>query len=897
MSKGDTAWQNKYGIEFLELLAAEADWRAVEALWRWGSPADLPAVAEVMAQSQNGTLAMLLGVELTTARYVDQLPTLPDLLYRFRPTVSAEVAKRVLDRLNDTEKPIAAPYAAGAHLLIAWLMNQPGAELDDLAIEVALGGHAFSETPQPLESGLARIARSPALGARLVQDLTASSDRWTTGAGWTRAADMTARSGTNPKGRADLVRSMTNQLLELPSTEAVEPPHGFLSLMERHAANQLLVVFDGVELASTPGTTAAVRAIAGFVGSVKDDLVASVAAHQPTLWAALRGELVAGWSTDDWERMLTRWAVPGTALLDAGQVIAAAPAETALHQIRVAVIQGTAPGDEAATVATAALKGLSTDADGEPDAEAVVVSVPWDLVTTDAELQYIHWLLDTALTPAAVCAAVVGAYEARHLSAEAAAALTPESEWGNALCNLTPGPERAQYAAALIESDETERGRPILRAFIDASNDTFDVVEAIAPQDCSLAFESFDEERWHNLDAAQKDRLLDLLEQHATLEQSALLDTIAGDSDGPNANRRARAAKRWAALTSLHSMIPPGVLSLLESAQITLNQAFAEVAVSVQPRDEGTLVSLQDKWLSGGKTGASARAALDTVAEGLVMTLRQLRPPERRDQCPALLHLLGVAAATSSFETLISYVGADAVDDNAALRRAAASAIRAFVDVQRIDGEQMDALGARLSSETDPAASDDLRTALAAANLGDDAAILGLYNLANLNPAEVTAMPDELFGGQKNRLLMALKKMRVQQALGEAGWDGYVEQMDLVGEALVRTAYLRFGGSEPLKKQIASNKHNEPDYGALVKAFDNAPGFSPASANLQTIHNIRATRTAAHHPSGGALDAGTVAQSESALGAASQAILERLIQDQPVLRAVPASAAVGDGVS
>ena len=67
---------------------------------------------------------------------------------------------------------------------------------------------------------------------------------------------------------------------------------------------------------------------------------------------------------------------------------------------------------------------------------------------------------------------------------------------------------------------------------------------------------------------------------------------------------------------------------------------------------------------------------------------------------------------------------------------------------------------------------------------------------------------------------------------GEAGWDGYVEQMDLVGEALVRTAYLRFGGSEPLKKQIASNKHNEPDYGALVKAFDNAPGFSPASALL-----------------------------------------------------------------
>ena len=252
--------------------------------------------------------------------------------------------------------------------------------------------------------------------------------------------------------------------------------------------------------------------------------------------------------------------------------------------------------------------------------------------------------------------------------------------------------------------------------------------------------------------------------------------------------------------------------------------------------------------------------------------LAGVRPPDRREQCPPMLHVLGITAAPETFDTLLSYVGDDAVDDNVTLRRAAAAAVRAFVDVTRLRDDQLTALGQRLSTETDPSAADDLRSALAAADLGDDAAVLSLYSLADLSPDQVAATPDELFGSEKARLLTALKKMRVQQALGEPGWDGFVEQMDLVGEALVRTAYLRYGTSDGLKKEIRSGAHNKPEYGNLVKAIAQASGFTPVSAHLQTVHDIRSTRTAAHHPSGGGIDDAAVTQAESALRTAARVI-------------------------
>ena len=895
MTSGPNEDWKRYGAEFLVDLAERRDWRSVEALWRFGGPADLTDLAEVMAGSGDARLASFLVGALLSGRYSDKVPTLPELLLEHRSAATVTTAREVLHRLADAEKPLKPPYSEKVHVVVSWLLSQPGPALDELAFEIITGGHQYAEVTEPRNAAIVRASRSAVVGARLVDHLSADPGLWATGTTWVRAADVVARVG-NPRGRAGLVRAMTAALVQLSPEEPVHLPAEFALLMEKHASRELLEAFAGMELSNTPGTAAAVRAVAAFKPTTnRDDLVEVLARKQPVLWSAYRGQIYANWSIEDWDRMLRRWALPTSELLEAGEVVDEAPSDLNPLRIRVVQIHGAEPGDFAARVAVGALKAIATRAmDEEFDPATVAGAAPWDLATSGRELDYLSSILQGALGGSEHSAVVMSAFRSGDLGPDAVVALLPEEEFVAAFGVLEPSTARGSIAAALYERCEVEFVQDVIRQVVEQDNNTFDVVAAIAPHDSGLAFESFNDSRWHDLSSAEKDVLMDLLEKHATLEQEPLLDAIANDSDGPNAPRRARAARRWATLVPIHSVIPPGILSLLESNRATLIQTFAEIAASVQPRDEATLVSLQDKWLNGGKTGASARAALDNVATGLVARLAAVRPPDRREQCPPVLHILGITAAPETFDTILSYVGDDAVDDNVTLRRAAAAAVRAFVDVTRLRDDQLTALGQRLSTETDPSAADDLRNALAAADLGDDAAVLSLYALADLSPGQVSATPDELFGSEKARLLTALKKMRVQQALGEPGWDGFVEQMDLVGEALVRTAYLRYGPSDGLKKEIRSGVHNKPEYGNLVKAFAQASGFDSVSAHLQTVHDIRSTRTAAHHPSGGDLDDAGLRQAENALRTASRVVLDRLVNDNQVLRAVPPPAEAED---
>lgn len=879
-------WKDQYGANFLARLEEEQDWRAVQALWRWGSSTDLPALADLMARSGDSALAVLLGFEVTAARYAGYLPTLPDLLYHHGPIVKEDIAARVLGRLLDADNPLEATYQQQHHLLAAWLMRQPGAALDDLAIEIALGGHTYSDTAEPRDAAVQRISQDGALGARLVQAFTEQPDRWDTGNGWTRTADVIGRIG-NPKHRADLVRRLTADLLTLSPDEAVQPTPAFVALMERHGSKDLASAFSGEPLPNTPGTTAAVHAVAKFTTpQARDELVMALAANQPTLWSGFRQVVHGSWSVEDWTRMLTRWSASGSVLIEFGELIDEAPEETAVLRLRVAVLHGAEREDYGAQVAVRVLRPIvGSPDDAEADIDAVVNATPWDLLDRDERLHYLDWILTQVLTDADYCKVIVTAYTRDLLSADHAAALSPDDECVNAFVHLGAGPKRAAYATALIARCDAEFVNPILNKVITNSDDTFDVIEVVAEHDTGIAFGSIDEPRWHQLSPEARDHLMSLLEQHATADEEDLLDLIAGDSEAANSGRRERAAYRWSELANLHGDIPAGVFSLLDSARPDLNQAFAKVAKTVQPRDDHTLLRLREKWIQGGKIGDDARTALDAVATGVVETLGTLTGPARRSEGPDLLRILGVAAAEDSFESLISHVGADAIDDDLGLRRAAASALRTFVDATSLDPERLAALGAGATSEPDAEASDHLREALAAASMGEDAAILLLYALAGLAAADVTSTPDELFGEQKPRLLLALKRLVVQRELGEAGWPGYVEQMDLVAEALVRAAYLRFGDSASLKTEIRKNS-TKPDYGVLVKSLGKAKGFDAPSVHLQSLHDMRSNRTAAHHPNGGPLDDDAIHGAVNALETAARDIIIRLQNDGPLLRAV-----------
>ncbi|MGD0880499.1 MAG: hypothetical protein ABSB09_02875 [Acidimicrobiales bacterium] len=882
-------WKDQYGADFLAVLEVEQDWPSIQALWRWGSTTDLPALADVMARSGNPTLAMLLGVEVSAARYAVHLPMLPDVLHLHGPVVGEEIAARVLKRLLNEENPLDATYQEKHHLLVAWLMRQIGDAFDDLAIEIALGGHAYSDIAEPRDAAVERISRDGTLGTRLIDAFTEQPDRWVTGSGWTRTADVIGRIGS-PKHRADLVRMLTAKLLALAPDEAVQPTSSFVALMERHGSKELASAFSGEPLPNTPGTGAAVHAVTQFASpTTLDDLVVALAAGQPALWSAYRQAVTGSWSVEDWTRMLSRWSTPGSVLIEFGEVIEGAPLQTAVLQFRVAVLHGTEREDHGARVVVGALRSIvrPTD-DTEPDFDAVVDATPWDLLANSERLDYLDGILAQVLASTDYCEVVVSAYTRGLLSADFAVSLTPDDECASALVRLGAGAKRAAYATALIEGSEAEFVIPIFDEVISSMDDTFDLIEVVAEHDAGIAFGSFNETRWHRLSPDSKDHLVSLLEQYATSDEEVLLDLIAGDSEAANSGRRARAAQRWSVLATLHGDIPPGVFSLLDSARPDLNQVFAQVATTVQPRDDPTLLRLREKWIQGGKIGDDARAALDAVAAGVVQTLGPLTGPARRSEGPDLLRILGVTAAEDSFECLINHVGADAIDDDLGLRRAASSALRAFVDATRLDPERISALGAGAASEPDAEASDQLREALAAARMGEDAAILMLYDLAGLTTTDVTATPDDLFGEQKPRLLVALKRLVVQRGLGEVGWPGYVEQMDLVAEALVRTAYLRFGDSESLRAEIRKNS-TKPDYGVLVKSLAKAKGFDASSAHLQSLHDMRSNRTAAHHPNGGPLDDDAVSGAVNALETAAREIIVRLQNDGPLLRAVEAT--------
>ena len=772
-ASGTEGWKDQYGIDFLARLEVEQDWPTVQALWRWGSTTDLPALADLMARSGDSALAMLLGFELIAARYASILPILPDVLYQQGPVVGEEVAARVLERIFNEEQPLNATYLEKHHLLMAWLMGQTGELLDDIAIDIALGDHTYSDTAEPRDAAVQRISQDSTLGTRLIQAFTERPERWATGSSWTRTADVISRVG-NPKHRADLVRTLTANLLTLSPDEVVQPTSAFEDLIERHGSKELASAFSGEPLPHTPGTVAAVTAVAKFANpTTRDDLVVALAANQPALWTALRQVIYAPWSVEDWTRMLNRWSAPGSTLTDFDEVIDAAPEETAVLRVRVAVLHGTEQEDHGARIAADILRPIADSTnDVEPEFDAVLSATPWDLVVSEERLDYLAWILNQVLIEADFCKVIVAAYCRDLLSADYAAALTPDDECVNAFAHLGAGPKRAAYATALIEHCDTEFIDPILSDVMASSDDIFDLIEVVAIYRTEIAFKAFDEARWHRLSLEARDHLMSLLDRYATTDEADLLDLIAGDSDAANSGRRARAAHRWSELSTLHGDIPSGVFSLLDSARPDLNQAFAKVAMTVQPRDDHTLLRLREKWIQGGKIGEDARTALDAVASGIVETLAPLTGPARRSEGPDLLRILGITAATDSFEALISHVGADAIDDDLGLRRAAASALRTFVDATRLDPDHLAALGAGVASEPDAEASEHLREALAAARMGEDAAVLLLYELAGLAAADVKVTPDELFGEQKPRLLVALKRLLVQRELrrGRVAW-------------------------------------------------------------------------------------------------------------------------------
>jgi hypothetical protein len=69
--------------------------------------------------------------------------------------------------------------------------------------------------------------------------------------------------------------------------------------------------------------------------------------------------------------------------------------------------------------------------------------------------------------------------------------------------------------------------------------------------------------------------------------------------------------------------------------------------------------------------------------------------------------------------------------------------------------------------------------------------------------------------------------------------------LDNVAERIARAAYTRFGSSEPMKQQIATNAR-QPDYGQILGALDGP--LEKAKAGFATLHETRNEGTEVPHP-------------------------------------------------
>jgi hypothetical protein len=131
---------------------------------------------------------------------------------------------------------------------------------------------------------------------------------------------------------------------------------------------------------------------------------------------------------------------------------------------------------------------------------------------------------------------------------------------------------------------------------------------------------------------------------------------------------------------------------------------------------------------------------------------------------------------------------------------------------------------------------------LARAILGEDQAAALLYELIGFTPQ---ALPSALFGAEKEPLLTAAGLYEKSRNLGEAGWPGMIQQLDIMAMCLARAAYLVYGDNEGTKETIRRDSQR-PDWGSLVNQLSGS--LSKAKGPLTTLHDLRSGETQYSHP-------------------------------------------------
>jgi hypothetical protein len=833
---------NLKGAAFLRELENTRNAEILEALWRADEPALCVRLVDHIAATQDLSLGALLLEEYLTPRQGS--PVLESILRaassKQPPLLSRPDAERLVARLR-AEQPRQGVFPPIRPHGERWALAQEGREVLAFAKEIATEDMPYSGKEDVLNLARKRIVGNEKLSDDVATRLSERLKGERSQVAWKRAAGFLDR--LPPDRRSSAIDALTEQVVELAPTLAQEVFSQALTTRVGQAPEAARRRLAQGPIPNGAGGQSLVQVI-----EIVDDpetrgvMTALVLLRHPDLYGLI-WQRAAAWSAEEWSHRLR-----GLAAADRVQ-----PNQYVIDFL------GRCPPIHAPLVMQVAARHGGPDHQGLRQAAAAKVRSRWlELVTggfCPEAVGAFAWpssIDDPVLaTTKAMLKDVVKADLRGQLVGEAVAlgSLAPEA----APLLLEP----SDYAAVITPADLAgERLRTVAVSLYDAAPDhmhnvirqaqgkgfDLDLARAIASRSPDAAF-SGAATVYRDLPEDDKNELLGLLEAHGGWKQEELLSAIASETSPRAAARRIRAIKMTGRVAQAAHAAPAFVVDAVATSRLDLLEATFEVISDLQPRDVTLTRRLREIAESEGAPGrAAAASALDALTMAHTSALESATTHAERS---LLLALLGATARPESIDTLLRHLGGEAEDDHPSVKQAAADALLDAVGDVRFTPAQIRQVGDRLDgpqSEGDPKARATLVDVLGRATLGEDQALLVLYDLIGRRPKGDAG---QLFGQEKSRLLRAAALYKTSENLGEAGWPGMIEQLDNMAMCVTRAAYLVAGDNEQPKELIRSD-HRRTDYGNLLNMLGGP--CSHAKGPLLALHKARNDETEYPHP-------------------------------------------------
>lgn len=838
MTGRKSQYEGVFGDPFLDRLVEERDEAILDALWRAREPGLAVKLVQRIALVQQPRLNDLLLDEViqpvlgeaVTKELIRVLPS--------SPALTGKGAARLSERLLDPA-PLPGSLQASRELLEAWLVGQPARIAEQFALSVLRRQTPASPGQTVLKAAFTRAGSSERLHREASEALLQDLQETPSAAQWSVAAEFVeGTAGTLPTPElAALVKGMLVTAPTCCSTPSL--PATVFALAGQSGISTINAMFDADPLPGTPGTVALAHLADGVGRSDSRRVLTSLmAVRQPATHQTVLS-LADNWSDEEWRTRLSGLQkTSGLPVPFISQLLSKAPTVLARQIVELAVHAGATPELISVAVTKVSARVAEMDTAGE-DAEPIEAVMPWRLSGNDDGAEALKAVLAqqtpdtrTRLVAAAIGSGAISDAIAQYISAEGdSQALLSQAS--------IPGARLAHLTEVLLDNRPDEAAQAIR----ELQTDTFQIELAAgtAAYSPEIAFVGA-EKAYDQLADEDRERLLNLLDEHGTWQQAQAIERFATDSNSaarPRA-RRAAALRLVGRLSPKGSDLPDYFGPALRVSGGAAAKAALEAIAEAQPRDIALTRTLKDIAIADGPLAPSARKALEELASGYAAALEGAAKAERLQ----LLPLLGAAARSTSIAPLLDHVGADSVDDDPDLHHAAAEALAEVALTQALAPDEIERLGQALEGdepEADPQTRVQLGTAWARASLGEDAALQLLYDLIGLHPKN---NPDALFHGEKDRLVRHVGLFKNNDTQGEKGWPGVLMQLDLMAERVVREAFLLHGGSEPMKATIR-NDPKKPDYGALIHAFTGK--LKTAQPHLVILHDLRCNKTEYTH--------------------------------------------------